>query len=375
MAGVVDCIGRGGQRWAETHLGWNRQLVRKGKHELDSGVDIVDRFDKRGRKKAEEHHPNLLKDIRAIADPNSQTDPSFRSTRLYVRITAKEVHRRLRKRFGYQARVMPCVRTINTKLNLLKLHPRKVAKSKPLKKIKETDAIFDMVHEVNAVADNDPRQLRLSMDTKAAVKIGEFSRGGYSRGGREALDHDFKAEATLVPFGIYQPGSGQTNLWFSASKVTADFMVDRLEELWPELSAANPELELLVINADNGPESDGRRTQWLKRLAKFATDHDIVVQLAYYPPYHSKYNPVERVWGVLENHWNGELLSSISKALGLARSMTYRGLNPVVKRVSKVYHKGVRISKRAMEEVEAQISRMPGLEKWFLTIFPDTEKG
>ena len=183
MAGVVDSIGRGGQRWVETRLGWNRQLIRKGEGELDSGVDIVDRVSQRGRKKAEEIHPHLLRDIRAIADPNSQTDPSFRSTRLYVRITASEVHRRLKDRFGYDAERMPCVRTVNSKLNFLKLHPRKVAKSKPLKKIKETDAIFEMVHEINALADSDPRQLRISMDTKATVKIGEFSRAGYRRGG------------------------------------------------------------------------------------------------------------------------------------------------------------------------------------------------
>lgn len=375
MAGVVDSIGRGGQRWAETHLSWNRQLIRKGKGELDSGVDIVDRVSQRGRKKAEEIHPHLLRDIRSIADPNSQTDPTFRSTRLYVRITASEVHRRLKDRFGYDAERMPCVRIVNNKLNFLKLHPRKVAKSKPLKKIKETDAIFEMVHEINALADNDPRQLRISMDTKASVKIGEFSRGGYRRGGGKALDHDFKADATLVPFGIYQPDSGQTDLWFSESKVTADFMVDRLKELSPRLASEHLDLEVLVINADNGPESSGSRTQWLKRLAEFAAEQQIVIQLAYYPPYHSKYNPVERVWGVLENHWNGELLSSVGKALGLARSMTYRGLNPIVKRVSKVYHSGVRLTKKAMEGVEAQISRMPGLEKWFLTIFSEAEMG
>ncbi len=159
------------------------------------------------------------------------------------------------------------------------------------------------------------------------------------------------------------------------SKVTADFMVDRLEELWPRLRAENPEVEVLVINADNGPESDGRRTQWLKRLAEFSTAHDIVIQLAYYPPYHSKYNPIERVWGVLENHWNGELLSTAEKALGMARSMTYKGLNPVVTLVTKTYQTGVRLTKKAMKEFAPQISRMAGLEKWFLTIFPEPEMG
>ena len=77
MAGVVDSIGRGGQRWAETRLGWNRQLIRKGKGELDSGVDIVDRVSQRGRKKAEEIHPHLLRDIRAIADPTRRPSHPF----------------------------------------------------------------------------------------------------------------------------------------------------------------------------------------------------------------------------------------------------------------------------------------------------------
>jgi len=90
--------------------------------------------------------------------------------------------------------------------------------------------------------------------------------------GGQALDHDFKADAKLVPFGIYQLYSGETDLWFSESKVTADFMVDRLEELWPRLASENPDLEVLVINADNGPESSGSRTQWLKRLAESAAE-------------------------------------------------------------------------------------------------------
>ena len=114
----------------------------------------------------------------------------------------------------------------------------------------------------------------------------------------------------------------------ATSKVTADFMVDRLEELFPKLLARCPEMETLVINADNGCESSGSRTQWLKRLVDFSTRHGISVQLAYYPPYHSKYNPVERSWGVLENHWRGQLLESIAKAVGLARSMTYAGVKP-----------------------------------------------
>jgi len=73
-----------------------------------------------------------------------------------------------------------------------------------------------------------------------------------------------------------------------------------------------------VINADNGPENSGARTQWLKRLVEFSLRYQVNVQLAYYPPYHSKYNPIERVFGVLENYWNGDPLTSVAKALDMA---------------------------------------------------------
>ncbi|MDQ6962431.1 MAG: transposase, partial [Mariprofundaceae bacterium] len=75
-----------------------------------------------------------------------------------------------------------------------------------------------------------------------------------------------------------------------------------------------------VINVDNGPECSGHRTQWLKRMVELSDANQVSIQLAYYPPYHSKYNPVERLWGVLENHWKGKIFDSIDKALGLARS-------------------------------------------------------
>ncbi len=79
------------------------------------------------------------------------------------------------------------------------------------------------------------------------------------------------------------------------------------------------DLHTLVINADNGPEGNGHRTQWLKRLVELCDAHQLTIRLAYYPPYHSKYNPVERLWGVLENHWRGEVIDSVDKTLGFVK--------------------------------------------------------
>ena len=117
MADVVRALGRGGQRFAEKYLGWNRKTVRKGIQERDSGQPIEDRFQERGRKKAEEHLPSLLEDIREIVEPRSQTDPTFRSTRVYTPLTAEEVGHRLHTQFGYTQAQLPCVRTLRTKLN------------------------------------------------------------------------------------------------------------------------------------------------------------------------------------------------------------------------------------------------------------------
>lgn len=376
MAGIVDLLGKGGQRLAESVLGWNRVTIRKGKRELDSGTNLVDQFHKRGRKPSEHHLPNLMDDIRDIVNPVTQADPTLRSKRIYSPLTAKEVRRRLQADKAYKASKLPVIRTISNKLRDMDIRPKRVKKCNPLKKIPETDAIFEKIHEVNTAADNDPNTIRISLDCKATIKVGSFSRGGRSRIEQKASDHDFGPDEKLVPFGIFLPELIESHFWFSTGPVTADFMVDRIEELWAKLSKRFPNVQRLVINADNGPESSGQRTQWLKRLVDFSDVAGIHVELAYYPPYHSKYNPIERLWGVLENHWRGELLTSTEKILGLARSMTYRNIFPkTVKRIQKAYKKSVSLTKKQMVHVERRLQRLKGLEKYFILIEPELAMG
>lgn len=134
MARIVKSLGRGGQNFVESELGWNRGTVRKGLHELESGIICIDNFAGRGRKRAEEHLPGLLSDIREIVDEQSQTDPTFRTTRLYTRLSAGEVRRQLIAQKGYTDDELPCEVTINNKLNEMGYSLRAVEKSKPQKK-------------------------------------------------------------------------------------------------------------------------------------------------------------------------------------------------------------------------------------------------
>jgi transposase len=223
----------------------------------------------------------------------------------------------------------------------------------PPKKVKQTDAILEQLKKVNPEADRADDTSRISIDAKATVNVGPFSRRGRSRTGTKAADHDFKPEATLTPFGIFLPEHDDLWLYMACTKVTSDFIVDRLEQWWQEVRLRFLRVKTLVINLDNGPENHSRRTQFLKRIVEFARKYGLVVQLAYYPPYHSKYNPIERCWGILELHWNGALLDSVEAVLGYAETMTWKGGHPEVVLVETAYSKGVRLSREEMEVLEA----------------------
>lgn len=278
-------------------------------------MSIADSFKLRGRKPIEHQLPNLVEDIRSIVDPQSQTDPSFRSTRLYTRLTAAEVRRQLIEVKGYRDEQLPTTETIRQRLNLLGYGLKRVAKTKPLKQIPETKAIFESVNRINEQADDEPTTLRISIDAKVAVKVGEFDRGGKTRVTTAALDHDFSACATLTPYGIFLPELNELFLFFVKSKLTADCIVDLLEDWWLRVKDRFSHIQKLVINQDNGPENHSRRTQFMFRLVEFVQKFQIPIQLAYYPPYHSKYNPVERAFVWLEQHWSGSLLDSVAFCL------------------------------------------------------------
>lgn len=208
------------------------------------------------------------------------------------------------------------------------------------------------------------------MDAKATIKVGPFARGGKSRVPTFAADHDFQPEATVTPVGIFLPASDELFLYAVTSTVTSDCLADRLVQWWEQVRARFAQVTTLVINLDNGPENHSRRTQFLYRMVQFAQTYGLTVRLAYYPPYHSKYNPIERCWGILEHHWNGTLLDSIDTVLQFAATMTWNGLRPLVDLVTTTYATGVKLSKEAMAALETRVARLPKLKKWFVDIVP-----
>jgi hypothetical protein len=211
----------------------------------------------------------------------------------------------------------------------------------------------------------------LSIACKATVHIGEVSRGGLTRGDHKACDHDWGLKEKYSPCGIGEEDNGQLRLTFGSSSKTSDFIVDALEAWWSAWEETEQvPLTRLQIKMDNGPESSGRRTQFLYRMVEFCEAIGKPIQWWYYPPYHRKYNPIERCWGILELPWNGTKLVDMETMLEWAKSMTWKGMHPIVELSRKVSQKAVTLSKKAMREVEARLERHPELPKWDILIHP-----
>ena len=254
---------------------------------------------------------------------------------------------------------------------------RKVLKAKPLKKIPETDAIFINIKEKDGNPAEDEHSVdnrlvkRISIDCKATVNIGDYSRGGKTRGDSLAADHDMGCKEKYTPFGIVDEDKGSLYLVFGSSYKTSDFIVDSLMGWWESIPEhERSAMTQIQIKLDNGPESSGVRTQFLKRLVDFVDHTCKIVQLLYYPPYHSKYNPIERCWGILEQHWNGAKLETVEIMLEWAKSTTWKGIQPLVNLSKTVYQKGISLSKVAMRTIEARLERNPILPKWDILIRP-----
>ena len=362
-------------RAAETVFGWGRNTVILGLHELRTGITCISTFKARGNIRAEEKNKRLELDIRDLAEPNSQTDPKFRTLFKYTRITAKAMRKALLKEKGWIEEDLPCERSISNILNRLGYCLRRVQKANPIKKIKETDAIFAHLNQVNRASDQRWDSLRISIDTKAKVDLCDSSRGGTSRCQKalKADDHDMGIKYKLSPFGILNLMTGLLTIIFGASFETSDFIVDCLEQWWDANKQNNGHIKQLVINLDNGPQNSSRRTQFMKRIVEFADKNNLEIVLAYYPPYHSKYNPIERTWGILENHWSGTLLNSASTTLEWAKTMTWKGLHPVVSLLETTYQKGVTIAKKAFKAIAERIDRHELLPKYYMVIQPQKE--
>src|SRR4051794_5269555 len=373
QAEVVTALCGGNARQAEYRFGWGRDTVEKGLHEQQHGIRCLENFAARGRRRSEDKDPRLAADIRAIVEPHTYADPELRSSRRYSNLSASEVLEAFIAK-GHPKAKLPGERTMRDILNRMNYRLKRIQKGKPLKKTEQTDAIFANVKRVRQQARKEPETLEISVDTKAKVALGDYARGGKTRTSgdgkvTQGWDHDPPAKEKLVPFGILMVASGALMLLFGSHE-TSDAWADGLRMWWRKVGPGLGHIKRLVIYLDNGPKDSGRRTQFLKRMVQFADWSGLEVRLVYYPPYHSKYNPIERCWSALERKWNGVLLSCWEVVLQCALRMRWKRRHPTVERLDGTYPDGVRVPAKEMKLIEARLHRSEDLPKYDITIKP-----
>lgn len=287
-----------------------------------------------------------------------------------MKLTAKQIIEDLICEKGYSSKDF-CQSSLNKVLNRLGYTLKKVRKVLPLKRIAQTGAIFENVHQHRRV--KKPGVLSLSIDVKDKIKVGRLSRNGYHRNTSHvlALDKDQHWQATLVPLGILEIDTAQATVVLGNSFETSDFIVDGLEKWYECRKQHLTSYHTLEIYLDNGPSQASNRSQFINRLMEFACITGLKIHLLYYPPYHSKYNPVERFWARVENYWNATLLTSVEKVIATLANITWKGVKVIPIFLDKQYEKGVKLSRKQMDERETFLIRNIELPKWDVWIRPN----
>jgi len=185
----------------------------------------------------------------------------------------------------------------------------------------------------------------------------------------KAWDHDPPPKRKWTPFGVLVLATGALTVIFGAQE-TSDFWMDALKLWWLGVKESQGHVRRLVIYLDNGPNNSGRRTQFLKRMIEFADFTGLEIHLVFYPPYHSKYNPIERCWAALEMKWDGSLLNSLKVIMQEAMRMNWEGMHPEVMHLWGEYPNGVRLSKKEMKPYEERLERSTTLPSYDIIIKP-----
>jgi transposase len=363
---LANKLGWGGQKFVAKAFGKSPAFIRKGQHEAASGLANVPQTHTRGRKAAISKYPNLAKDITTIMDPRSMADPRLKNQILYSTMSVREAKQILQSSFGYND--LPSSSTIGRLLNSLGFSLKKVQKTKPLYRVEKTDEIFANVHRVRELAMDDPETAIISVDAKDKADIGEFSRGGRSRLGAKGLDHDYRPDAQLTPYGVLDVKTKSLEITMTDSYASADFYADCIES-W--IAKNSDGIKTLAVESDNGGEGGSQRTQFKKRIVEISAKYMIDILLVYYPPCLSKYNPIERAWASLERHWGGCMLGTCEQAVGYASTMSHYGKSPHVLLTEKEYTTGIVVSKGLNKIYESAMYRTEGIEKYSAVIDKD----
>ena len=309
-------LGRHGVTWVAEASGVNRDTIYKGIHELKADKQTPKgrvRKPGGGNKRLLDKEPVLLEMFDDIVEANTAGLPQDDSVK-WISLTTPQIREIFKERgidiSDYHVRQMVAARGFKK---------RSFVKSKTLKEDKDRDAQF---RKINALTEQRLNQgvPVLSIDTKKQEMIGNFKRPGQviCKGHPKALDHDFLsfADGKIVPQGIYDIATNIDYLTIGTSHDTAKFVCDNIARVWTEhLQWQYPNTGTICLLCDGGGANSCLHHIFKQELMRLAKTIGMNILVIHYPPYCSKYNPIEhRMFAPITRSWSGAPLLSVEMA-------------------------------------------------------------
>lgn len=264
---------------------------------------------------------------------------------------------------------------------LLKEHKigrRKIQKKGTMKTVVNRNEQFENIKKIRTEYETQGNPI-LSMDSKKKEFLGSLYRNGavLTQQALESYDHDFASLSSgkITPHGLHDIVRNQALINIGVSKDTAEFVLDCLLVWWEQIGKIEyAGKNKLLILCDGGRSNSSRHYVFKEAIQKFSNKTGLEVRIAHYPPYCSKYNPIEhRLFPHVTRALSGVLLDTVDtvKTLIQQRAKTKTGLKVVANIIDKIYVTGKKASKEFLENMTTFFDQF--LPKWNYYFRPQSQ--
>jgi transposase len=343
-------LGLGGKSYIARVLGCSEKTVRNGQKELEQLPDEPEyvaaiRKPGGGRKRYDEHHPNIDEQFLNVLKEHTAGDPMDEKV-VWTDLTPDEISKLLER----EHRVKVSKSVVKKLLQKHNYRRRKAQKKQTMKSVAHRDEQFQniQVQVAEFKAQGNPI---ISFDTKKKESLGNFYRAGhlYTREELHAFDHDFNtfADGVIIPHGIYDMLQNIGYIHIGTSKDTSQFACDCFRSWWLQFGRnLYPHATSILALCDGGGSNGSRHYIFKEDLQQLADELGIEIRIAHYPPYCSKYNPIEhRLFPHVTRACQGVLFTSVKLVKELIeKTKTSKGLKVFVTVIKKIYKTGRKVA-------------------------------
>ena len=308
-----------------------------------------------GRKGSEVTHEDLNDIFLAVIEEHIAGDPMDETVR-WVKLTRSEISQEMAK-FGVNVS-RNIIRKLLKKNGFVK---RKMQRKKRIGDNSDRDRQFKKIASKKNVFTNSNNPI-ISIDTKKKEKLGDLFREGtvYCTKAREVNDHDYPHLATgkICPHGIYDIQQNLAYINIGISYETAEFVCDSIRKWWNQYGKKHyPDATEILILCDAGGANSYRHNIFKVELQKLANKIEMSINISHYPPYASKWNPIEhRVFPHVTRAMAGVTLNSVEETAQYIRSAkTSTGLKVKANIIKKTYKKGKEVAKDFWDKINIEV--------------------